>query len=160
MSLKVRPFITLCQRTQSLRVHSLEHSGGLCAFVNVIEVKQKDYSAFTDIEFCGDDSQNDTHIGVFVSDVAQQIEGKSVRFLFLQNSEHYRTKISDKFTDLFAGIMMSLSDVCVFDLNSKFLRNFHFDADTSYRQTFVVMNTSEGQLYSVKMHNKSNKMEI
>lgn len=71
MSLKVRPFITLCQRTQSLRVHSLEHSGGLCAFVNVIEVKQKDYSAFTDIEFCGDDSQNDTHIGVFVSDVAQ-----------------------------------------------------------------------------------------
>lgn len=51
------------------------------------------------------------------------------------------SKVGEKYQDLFASIILTLANVCLFDIGSKYLRQARQADEGQLRSNYVVMNT-------------------
>ncbi len=71
-------------------------------------------------------------------------------------------RVAEKIQDLLAGIVLMLSNVCAFDISSKYLRLSKNVEHRPERINYVIMSShSNGsELYRANISNQNNKMEI
>lgn len=110
------PFITLNTHNNSIKIHPVSHISENQKLIGAIDVKDVDLRTFTKLKF-----EQQPHHGIFISDTVNYGESNEdrVRILYLPANVG---KCEDKFQDLLAWIVVMLTNICIFDISCRYIR--------------------------------------